>query len=117
MLFKKEFSFEDRKKESDRVIITYPGKIPIICEKSINCSSIPEMNKRKFLVCNHITIGQFIYIIRGRMKIPPEKALFLFVNNIIPPTSALISKIYNEHKDPDNFLYISYTGENTFGKN
>ena len=26
-----------------------------------------------------------------------------------------MSQIYDEHKDEDGFLYISYSGENTFG--
>jgi GABA(A) receptor-associated protein len=26
-----------------------------------------------------------------------------------------MSAIYDEHKDDDGFLYISYSGENTFG--
>jgi GABA(A) receptor-associated protein len=26
-----------------------------------------------------------------------------------------MSAIYEEHKDDDGFLYISYSGENTFG--
>jgi GABA(A) receptor-associated protein len=29
--------------------------------------------------------------------------------------AALMSAIYDEHKDDDGFLYISYSGENTFG--
>lgn len=31
------------------------------------------------------------------------------------PTAALMSTIYDEHKDEDGFLYIVYSGENTFG--
>jgi hypothetical protein len=27
----------------------------------------------------------------------------------------LMSSIYEEHKDEDGFLYITYSGENTFG--
>ena len=115
MIFKKEFSFDERKKESDRVIQTYTDKIPIICEKAKVCSTFPEINKRKFLVGKDVTVGQFIFIIRNRMKLPSEKALFLIINGYIPPSCSLISQIYNDHKDKDNFLYINYTGENTFG--
>lgn len=31
------------------------------------------------------------------------------------PAAALMSTIYDEHKDEDGFLYIVYSGENTFG--
>lgn len=47
---------------------------------------------------------------------PSEKAIFIFVNDILPPTAALISTIYEEHKDEDGFLYVLYSGENTFGE-
>lgn len=30
-------------------------------------------------------------------------------------SAALMSSIYDEHKDEDGFLYITYSGENTFG--
>ena len=60
-------------------------------------------------------MGQFVYVIRKRIKLSPEKAIFIFVNNVLPPTAALMSSIYEEHKDEDGFLYIVYSGENTFG--
>lgn len=31
------------------------------------------------------------------------------------PAAALMSSIYEDHKDEDGFLYITYSGENTFG--
>jgi len=63
-----------------------------------------------------LTVGQFVYVIRKRIKLPSEKAIFIFVNDILPPTAALISTIYEEHKDEDGFLYVLYSGENTFGE-
>lgn len=32
-----------------------------------------------------------------------------------PPAAALMSSVYEDHKDEDGFLYITYSGENTFG--
>jgi len=29
--------------------------------------------------------------------------------------AAMMSSIYEEHKDEDGFLYMTYSGENTFG--
>lgn len=31
------------------------------------------------------------------------------------PTGAIMSAIYEEKKDEDGFLYVTYSGENTFG--
>ncbi len=56
-----------------------------------------------------------MYVIRKRLKLPAEQAIYLFVNGSIPATAALMNTIYEEHKDEDGFLYITYSGENVFG--
>ena len=66
----------------------YPDRIPVICEKDPR-SDIPAVDKRKYLIPVNLTVGQFIYVIRKRIKLPPERAIFIFVNNVIPPTGAL----------------------------
>ena len=90
-------------------------------------SDITAIDKKKYLVPSDLTVGQFCYVIRKRIKLAPEKAIFIFVNEVLPPTAALMSSIYEEHKDEDGFLYITYdsartpqlmnryAGENTFG--
>jgi GABA(A) receptor-associated protein len=113
--FKNTHTFDERSNESQRVIYKYPGRIPIICERHQNCRNAPIIDKTKYLVPNELTIGQFIYIIRKRMSMSSEKALFLFINGKIPSSSKILNNIYNEDKDKDGFLYINYTSENTFG--
>lgn len=113
--FKSRNSLEDRKRELNRVLTNYPDRIPLICEKSGNSEKIPDIDKQKYLVPMDLTIGQFMFVIRKRMKLVPEIAIYVFVKGIIPPTSALVSTIYNDYKDEDGFLYVEYSGENTFG--
>lgn len=114
--FKHEFRFEDRSTEAKRVLEKYPDRIPIICERSTKASSdCPIIDKRKYLVPRDLTIGQFLYVIRKRLRLLPEKGLFLFVNGTIPPTTSLINEVYDKHKDLDGYLYISYAQENVFG--
>ena len=36
------------------------------------------------------------------------QAIFIFVNNVLPPTSASMATIYEEQKDEDGFLYVTY---------
>ena len=113
--FKKDFKFEQRKAEAQRIKKKYDDKIPIIVEKSIK-SDIADIDKKKYLVPNDITVGQFVYIIRKRIELSPEKAVFIFLNNnTIPPTSSLLSDLFKKHADDDGFLYLTYAGENTFG--
>ena len=55
------------------------------------------------------------YIIRKRIKLKPEEALFVIVNNNLVSSSEQINSVYEKHKDEDGFLYVIYTSENTFG--
>ncbi|CAK7204593.1 ubiquitin-like protein atg8 [Sporothrix eucalyptigena] len=113
--FKDDHTFGDRKAEAERIRRRYADRIPVICEK-IEKSEIEAMDKKKFLVPADLTVGQFVYVIRKRIKLAPEKAIFIFIKNTLPPTAALMSSIYEEHQDEDGFLYIEYSGENTFGE-
>eukprot|EP00163_Fabomonas_tropica_P010225 TRINITY_DN2030_c0_g2_i1.p2 TRINITY_DN2030_c0_g2~~TRINITY_DN2030_c0_g2_i1.p2 ORF type:complete len:125 (+),score=44.04 TRINITY_DN2030_c0_g2_i1:292-666(+) len=112
--FKTEHDFEKRQAESQRIRSKYPDRIPVICEKAEK-SDIPDIDKKKYLVPADLTVGQFVYVIRKRIKLSPEKAIFIFVKNVLPATASLMSTVYEEHKDEDGFLYITYSGENTFG--
>jgi len=62
------------------------------------------------------TVGQFVYVIRKRISIPSDQAIFIFVNNTLPPTAALMSTVYEQNRDEDGFMYFMYSGENTFGE-
>ena len=112
--FKDKHPFDKRQKEAANIRGKYPDRVPIIVEKSIS-SDIVLIDKNKFLAPADLTLGQFMFIIRRRMKLPPEQAIFVFIRNHIPMQSILLSSLYNEFKDDDGFLYITYAGENTFG--
>ncbi|KAJ3408065.1 putative enoyl CoA hydratase [Chytridiales sp. JEL 0842] len=108
--FKDEHPFEKRKLEAERIRQKYPDRIPCIVEKAEK-SDIATIDKKKYLVPCDLTVGQFVYVIRKRIKLSPEKAIFIFVNNVLPPSSSLLSQVYQEHKDDDGFLYIVYSSE------
>jgi len=77
---------------------------------------MPPLDKIKYLVPIDLTIGQFMYVIRSRLKLNAEKALYLFINGTIPSSSSVILDLYELYKDEtDGFLYILLNGENTFG--
>lgn len=112
--FKEKYDEEIRTAESLRIITKYQDRIPIIVEKCSNCN-LPHIEKHKFLVSKDLTLGQFVYIIRKRIELNPEQALFIMINHSLAPNNKTISELYDTHKDKDNFLYITYTSENTFG--
>ena len=113
--FKERFPFKTRQDEALRIMQKYPDRIPIIVERCSNDNTTELINKNKYLAPSSLTVGQFVYVIRKRLVLPPEKAIFLFIGGILPPTASLLGSIYDEYKDRDNFLYITYSGENTFG--
>jgi GABA(A) receptor-associated protein len=113
-MFKQKYSFEEREKEYKRIKLKYPDKIPIIINQPSN-NKLPKLQKIKYLVPDDLTMGQFLLIIRKRMKLNSDKAIFLFINNTIPPNSELISIIQHDCCDKDGFLYINVIGESTFG--
>ena len=114
--FKSEHSFSKRLVESKRIMSKYNDRIPIICEKAKNAGkNCPLIDKKKYLVPNDLTVAQFIYVIRKRLKLDSEKAMFIFINGQLPTNSHLICDLYEKNKDQDGFLYVTYALENTFG--
>lgn len=115
MRFVNEVPFERRCQEAKNIRGKYPDRLPIICEPSRD-TTVPAVDKRKFLVPRDLTVGQFLYVIRKRIQLKPSDALFLFVNNsVLPPTCAIMQDVYDSYAQCDGFLYITYSGENTFG--
>jgi hypothetical protein len=65
----------------------------VIVEKAPK-ARIGDLDKKKYLVPSDLTVGQFYFLIRKRIHLRPEDALFFFVNNVIPPTSATMGSLY-----------------------
>jgi len=113
--FRSKHSLAQRQDEAHRIAERYPGRIPVIVERANRAADIPYIDKQKFLVPSHMTVGQFLFIVRKRLTLPPEKALFIFINGQLPTTAQTIGALYHEHKNEDGFLYVFYSGESTFG--
>ena len=95
-----------------------PDKIPCLVRRAPSCKDkhIPEIDKIKYLVPNHYTLGQFVFVLRKRMQIKKEQAFFVFVNNVLAPHSIPMAQLYAEQKGENEFLNIVYTSESTFGQ-
>jgi GABA(A) receptor-associated protein len=115
--FKREFSYSKRILEAKRIMSKYEDRIPIICERATNAGpDCPLIDKKKYLVPIDLTVAQFIYVVRKRLKLGPEKAMFIFINGQVPTNSHILSDLYHKNKDKDEFLYVTYALENTFGE-
>ena len=102
------------KQKIDRIKLKYPNRIPVIVNKSKN-SNAPDIDKNKYLVPSDLTLGQFIYVIRKRIKISPEQAIYVFCKDTLPNTSMVMSELYNIYKNSNELLELTYNIENTFG--
>ena len=111
--FMNRHPFEKRLEESKRILDKYPNRIPVICERISN--NIPQVSRKKYLCPDDLSLANFMYVIRKRMDLSPEKALYLFINNKLIPCSQLLGSVYEAEKNEDGFLYINYAGESTFG--
>jgi GABA(A) receptor-associated protein len=111
--FDREYSEDQRKLEADRILQKYPERIPVIVEPSAGCKVV--IDKYKYLVPADLTVGQFIFVIRKRLKMQAEKALFLFVGDSIPASSSTMATVYHAYKSKDGFLKIRFSEENVFG--
>jgi GABA(A) receptor-associated protein len=113
--FKNKHPFKQRKLDCDQILLKYPDRIPILCEKHPYSKNAPDIDKHKYLVGYDLTIGQFMLVIRKRMNIKPEVGLYMFINGIIHSNSTLLQELYLDFRDYDGFLYVEYDVENTFG--
>ena len=94
MSHKEEHPLDVRKASSASIRAKHPDRIPVIVEKRQRDASLPEIDKKKFLVPSDLTVGQFVYVIRKRIKLAPEQAIFLFVSaGTLPPTVAPLQTV------------------------
>merc|ERR1712012_1105172 len=83
--YKEEHPFEKRRAEGEKIRRKYPNRVPVIVEKAPK-ARLGDLDKKKSLVPSDLTVGQFYFLIRKRISLRPEDALFFFVNNTFPPT-------------------------------
>lgn len=103
------------KEESNRIMIKYPGYYPIYCY-----SHDVDLSKNKYLVGGTMSFGQFIYVVKKKLKLRPEEALFFIIKNkddeIVPSNNDFISSIWTNNCHPDlGCIYVQIIKENTFG--
>jgi GABA(A) receptor-associated protein len=105
----------ERIKKSQLILEKYPDRVPLIIQPSKTDRDAYPIDKSKYITPRDLTLLQLQQIIRKRIHFPPEKAMFMFINNKIYPITSVIGPVYDTNKDSDGFLYITYCQESTFG--
>jgi len=100
-----------------KLIFKYPDRVPVIIQKATNCKELLDNNK--YLIPKFLNVSEVIYIIRKKIKINENNAIFIFVGKgssaTLVPCNMNMLDVYNTYKNDDGILYITYTIENTFG--
>tara|TARA_B100000482_G_C12558065_1_gene278953 strand:+ start:278 stop:616 length:339 start_codon:yes stop_codon:yes gene_type:complete len=112
-MYKQEKSLEERTHESALMLSRFPDRVPVIVEK--RRPSISTIDKRKYMSPKTLTLGQFTFVIRKRLKLKPSEAIFIFINQKLIHQTQTLGDTYANEKDEDGFIYLIYDFENTFG--
>lgn len=108
-------TFEERHREALEMLKKDSSRIPVIIEKDYH-SNIPNLKKTKFLIPRSATVAQMIIILRKNIiKLDPSQSLIMFVGNEIPHPTKMFGELYDNHKDPDEFLYCKLSVNQSFG--
>jgi GABA(A) receptor-associated protein len=95
----------------------YPDRIPIV----LSSKTYLKDNPLKFIVPYEQTIAQFMVLLRTKIQLKPEEAIFFFVKDtetgqdIMVQTSSTIEYLYTQYKDKDLLLNLFFEKESVFG--
>jgi hypothetical protein len=125
MAFRDTVSLDERTRQAGRALERYPDKTPVIIETGElrkrlfrrSSQKLPQLDKSKFLVPHEMTLAQFSCLIRQRFSeiVTPEMAIFVLINNTLPKNTAMMRELWDESREKDGFLYVTFVPENTFG--
>ncbi|XP_069911059.1 microtubule-associated proteins 1A/1B light chain 3C-like isoform X4 [Oryctolagus cuniculus] len=90
--------------------------LAVIVERYPREKLLSLLDKTKFLVPQELTMSQFLSIIRSRMVLRATEAFYLLVDNkSLVSMSMTMAEIYQDYKDKDGFVYMTYASQEMFG--
>lgn len=119
-----------RAKEHCKLTSKYPDRVPVVVTyRKKDFEEHFEKTKQeggkvryRFLLPHNLTCGQFIHVIRKRIKLNEKEALFLYVQDYsgkcqtTPAVGQVMRDLSHGYAHPDTgFLHIHITKENTYG--
>jgi GABA(A) receptor-associated protein len=117
MKFKEDHSFEERRRQSQKIMKKYDDRIPVVVERAAGGSLVGQLERSKFLLPYDATVAGFMTTIRRQVLVKSSDGFFMFCGskNVLVSGSNTFQHLYATYKDDDGFLYMLYSGENVFG--
>ena len=95
------------------LLLKYPTRVPVCIKPKDDKSGY--IDKTRYLIPREMTLGGFIKYIRDRISLKAHEAIFVFINNVLPPMTSTFDSLYSQYADNDQMLYVVFSTENTFG--
>lgn len=108
----KEIDHVKRRAEAARQHEAHPDRCCVLVAPG---EGAPSIDKHKYIVPKDMTVGGLVHVLRKRMEIRPEEALFLMSGSTLPMASQKMGDLHYSNRESDGFLYLRYTKESTFG--
>jgi len=112
---------EARSAEARKILAKHPGRIPVICSEQEGVSGLSQVDaarlpagKKKFLVPDGMTCGEFREIVRKHVEqtsvigLSAGQDIRLIVEGVTPKPETVMSKLYCESKADNGFLYFTF---------
>uniref|UniRef100_A0A1I7ZBB8 Ubiquitin-like protein ATG12 n=1 Tax=Steinernema glaseri TaxID=37863 RepID=A0A1I7ZBB8_9BILA len=113
--FQESRSFAERRMQFQRVQHSNPDRIPVIIERYVGETTLPDIDECRFLVHPDSTITQLTYLLRRRMQLTESQTLTLFVNDALVPANTTLQRLQSDFANEDGFIYFTYASQSAFG--
>ena len=104
---------EVRPDQVDWALRTYPNRCPVLLRSA--GGDTPSLERRRFLVPHDLTVGQFLNVLRHRLKLRPDQALYVFTEQqTLPMLGQRLADLYAAQSEK-GVLVLIYSCESAFG--
>lgn len=88
--------------------------LQLIIERVKGEKRLRELPKKQYVLPARATVAQLQHVIRQR-ACEGGMSIYLLVKDELPAADCTVGELAQKHRDPDGFLYVKYSSEDTMG--